>query len=533
MDPFCTKSTCSIERAAEITERITNFIIKDMRPICTVKGEGFTDMMKFLEPGYCLPSPSTFMKAIEIKYSDAMNKLCVKFLSCDQVCLTEDVWTSSAMEAYLGVTAHLINAEWDMQTYIVVVKPLEGSHTAENIVQWNIDVLHDFSIAESKVYAIVHDNGSNMVAAVRDLREVLPNVTSVRCAGHTLQLCLIGPLEDNVIHRTIAAARTLVKHFRKSTKALDGLKSKQKMMSLPEHTLIQDVATRWNSTYDMISRLLEQRWAVTAVLGDDAITARDKRYLDLTSDQWEILQKLEEVLEPFKTATKFLSAEQYVSLSVVIPLIKGLIHSLRPNEDDIPVIKRFKRNATTQLQDRWDLSSLMNEPVRTMCIATAIDPRFRRLKTFSSGEILFIQDLVSKAALELSSDLEGLPVTRSAESPRSKPCSSLDKLLEISTESDDTSSEDLSLEHIIHNENQKYFRETPVDKKTKPLQWWNNNKEHFPFLAKVARKYLCIPATSTPAERLFSAAGNISDRKRSSLLPEHVNMLSFLHANKF
>jgi len=46
-----------------------------------------------------------------------------------------------------------------------------------------------------------------MVAAVRDLEEVLPNVTSVRCAGHTLQLCLIGPLEDNVIHRTIAAAR--------------------------------------------------------------------------------------------------------------------------------------------------------------------------------------------------------------------------------------------------------------------------------------------------------------------------------------
>ena len=120
-------------------------------------------------------------------------------------------------------------------------------------------------------------------------------------------------------------------------------------MSLPEHTgtLIQDVVTRWNITYDMISRLHEQRWAVTAALGGDTITARDKRYLDLTSDQWEILHKLEEVLEPFKTATKFLSAKQYVSLSVVIPLIKGLIHSLRPNEDDIPVIKRFKRNATT------------------------------------------------------------------------------------------------------------------------------------------------------------------------------------------
>jgi len=54
-----------------------------------------------------------------------------------------------------------------------------------------------------------------MVAAVKDLEEVLPNVTSVRCAGHTPQLCLIGPIEDNVIHRTIAAARVFVNHFRK------------------------------------------------------------------------------------------------------------------------------------------------------------------------------------------------------------------------------------------------------------------------------------------------------------------------------
>jgi len=102
-------------------------------------------------------------------------------------------------------------------------------------------------------------------------------------------------------------------------------------MSLPEHTLIQDVPMRWNRTYDMILRLLEQRWAVTAVLGDDTITARDKRYLNSTSDQWEILQKLEEVLGPFNTATKPLWAKQYVSPSVIIPLIKGLIHSLRPN----------------------------------------------------------------------------------------------------------------------------------------------------------------------------------------------------------
>ena len=182
-------------------------------------------MMQFLEPGYCLSSASTFTKAIETKYSATVSKLCLKFQSCDQLCLTEDVWTSSAMEAYLGVTAHLIPAEWDMQTYVVAVKPLEGSHTAENIAQWNIGVLHEFSIAESKVYAIVHDNRSNVVPAIRNLKGELPNVTSVRCAGHTLQLCLINPRgRCHTPYRcTIAAACALVKHFRKSTKALDRL----------------------------------------------------------------------------------------------------------------------------------------------------------------------------------------------------------------------------------------------------------------------------------------------------------------------
>ena len=37
--------------------------------------------------------------------------------------------------------------------------------------------------------------------------------------------------------------------------------------------------------------------------------------------------------------------------------------------------------------------------------------------------------------------------------------------------------------------------------------------------------------TSTPCERLFSEAGAIADRKRASLSPEHVEMLTCLHHN--
>jgi len=44
------------------------------------------------------------------------------------------------------------------------------------------------------------------------------------------------------------------------------LTEKQKALELPEHALLQDVCTRWNSTFDMMGRLLEQQAAVCAAV---------------------------------------------------------------------------------------------------------------------------------------------------------------------------------------------------------------------------------------------------------------------------
>ena len=50
-------------------------------------------------------------------------------------------------------------------------------------------------------------------------------------------------------------------------------------------------------------------------------------------------------------------------------------------------------------------------------------------------------------------------------------------------------------------------------------------------LAKLAKKYLTPPPTSTAVERLFSSAGLILDDRRSKLLPETVEKLLFLRSN--
>ena len=66
-------------------------------------------------------------------------------------------------------------------------------------------------------------------------------------------------------------------------------------------------------------------------------------------------------------------------------------------------------------------------------------------------------------------------------------------------------------------------------KKTDGLQWWREHKSEFPLLAKIARRYLAIPASSAPSERIFSKLGIIWEKRRANLKPETANAIVFLH----
>ena len=63
------------------------------------------------------------------------------------------------------------------------------------------------------------------------------------------------------------------------------------------------------------------------------------------------------------------------------------------------------------------------------------------------------------------------------------------------------------------------------------MDWWQLNGDRYPNLAKLARKYLCVPATSVASELIFSKSGEILSKKRSRLSPNRVDMLIFLKHN--
>lgn len=103
---------------------------------------------------------------------------------------------------------------------------MEESHTAEHITQTLKKVISDWDIPGTKIVSVVHDNATNMVACTNQLAQdpSWGTVKGVRCAGQTLQLN--SAFKKDPVCRTVAAARRLVSHFKRSTKATTALAEK-------------------------------------------------------------------------------------------------------------------------------------------------------------------------------------------------------------------------------------------------------------------------------------------------------------------
>ena len=155
---------------------------------------------------------------------------------------------------------------------------------------------------------------------------------------------------------------------------------------------------------------------------------------------------------------------------------------------------------------------------RLSILATALDPRFRQLKFFSHEQ----RSEVKAELLRQASAIE-VPTEDSVNPPAPKRA----KLTFHDLLGEEEESSDASCDAKLA----QFFVEKAAPHNTDPLDWWKQNEFRFPQLAEVARSVLCVPATSTPSERLFSSAGLTVTKLRSCLKPENVDALIFLNKN--
>lgn len=263
-----------------------------------------------------------------------------------------------------------------------------------------------------------------------------------------------------------------------------------------------------------------------------------------------MLEDVSPILEPLAEATELLTKEDMPTAGSVLILINKLLtEDLQANEEDSSLASTLKSDISSKLQARFKLNEegLPDESIVTspMVIAAALDPRYKALRFLTTEQREEVHEFVK----ELMSDCVESTSTQSTESTSTTLCTDA----VIKEDPDMDSSEtfprvslpakkrlcsyilgdvvDLTCEDLSQktNELQDFVQEKV--RLADPLQWWKLNAPRFPRLAKLAKRYLPIPATEVASERIFSTAGNTITKLRASLDPETADQLIFLHKN--
>lgn len=68
MDAFTVRRNCPPSKSELITKSVADMIAIDLLPISMVKGAGFRDLMKLVEPEYAVPGRTQMTQRIEKRY---------------------------------------------------------------------------------------------------------------------------------------------------------------------------------------------------------------------------------------------------------------------------------------------------------------------------------------------------------------------------------------------------------------------------------------------------------------------------------
>lgn len=344
----------SLATHAEVTELISRMIEKDMLPINVVSGDGFRELLAYTVHNYKMPSAGDITRLIEGHFHEKVEELVVQLGRVEKVALTADFWTALPFQRYISVFCSFITEDWQGRSAVLQTHklPSDSHSTTDSVTERLLSTVQTWGIA-GKVTACVHNNTQDILSA-RACAHV--NWDYATCFATTLQLAVSDGLSEDLV-RIIVAAGKLVKHFNHSLLASEALEQKQVQMCLPQHKLIQSSKARWDTICDMFERLLEQRWAIKAVLSDRTITHRQEaQTLEIEDDCWQIIENFTPVLATLKWATTVISAETEVSISNIYPITFSLIQThLVPKENDVEQVSEFKLKVQKSLRSHMEV----------------------------------------------------------------------------------------------------------------------------------------------------------------------------------
>ncbi len=134
----------------KLNRALALMVALDLRPLSLVEGEGFRYFCHLLNPQYKVPGRTNIKSQLSLIYKHTKEEFILEIAgSC--VAFTTDLWTSIGARGYITLTSHTISTEWKLSTSVMATRPLDESHTGQNIATAIQNVQTEFQVTNLAV----------------------------------------------------------------------------------------------------------------------------------------------------------------------------------------------------------------------------------------------------------------------------------------------------------------------------------------------------------------------------------------------
>jgi hypothetical protein len=486
-------------------ECLMEFIVKGMHSFSIVGEKEFLNLLKSINKDVKVMSRQTLQRNCLKKFEECELIVIEKLKNVNsKISITTDIWTSLANRSYAVITAHF-NDNNNLNHILIDFSLLPSPHNGENIMKRLKETFEKYDIT-SKVIAVTSDNAKNNIRAMQLLqnwfKEKSVNVyhenLHIRCFAHVLNIAVQEGLKCIEINNL----RSLISDITCSPKKNQILEETAKSLKVTSLKLKMDVKTRWNSFYDMLDRALTLR-PVLAYLVDGNKDFADHR-LKINDQLWSFAEELKDFLKPFYESTLLISASNYPSSSIVLPIFERLMLHLKDHKISNPNVKLCADSMKLKLKEYEFL--LENELI---IFASILDPRVK---------LEFFEDKINFC--EIKERFEKVF------NENYKKETSLQENVQMSFRQSFFKKKKLDLNDEISNYLNSQLENDSID----PFEWWTNNRKTYPNLSKMALDYLIIMASSVPSEQAFSKSGELITKKRNRLENNTIKAMMLLNS---
>ena len=441
--------------------------------------------LNVLRPAYNPPTRHALSThLLDEEFNRVQTKVKQTIDQADCISVISDGWSNIRGQ---GIINYIITTP--QPVFYKSVDTKENRHTGQYIADELKVIIND--LGPDKVFALVTDNAANMKVAWAHVEETYPQITTIGCAAHTLNLLLKDIMALKTMDTLNKRAKQVVKYVKGKQVASATYLSKQKEKN-KSTTLKLPSVTRWGGVVIMFDSLLEgkeslQEMAISQSAGIDS----DIKKVILDDVFWERVSSSQKILKPIAAAIAKIEGDDAI-LSDVQCLFAELKEEI---QTVLPTSLLLKAEETAVVKSLEKRREFCMKPVHAA--AYMLDPKYD--KGILSGEEIN----GAYAVITAMSDHLGLDKGKV-----------LGSLAKYRTKQGLWKGDGIwqSCQHIS------------------AATWWKGLCES-EALAPVASIILQIPPSSAASERNWSLFGNTHTKVRNRLTNVRVEKLVGIRAN--